>query len=209
MDSKNKGIIMRKNVLSLVVILVLTGFAQAGGDFIKAEPISIAAVDNSAFYIGAAVGQGYVNNDPSEEEMTSTTVMLQSGYMFNEYIAIEGRYSFGFNMDYDPGLTRNSRDDYDGDFSAWGIYAKPMYPIGDFSLYALLGYGGVGLDSLELGDAYEDGFQWGLGASYTFEENIVVFADYIKLYDDEGFDYRATLEAVDSDTWNVGMYYKF
>ncbi|NOR56295.1 MAG: outer membrane beta-barrel protein [Sulfurovum sp.] len=200
---------MKKNVLSLLAVLAVSGLAYAGGDYIEAEPIPIPAVDYSAFYIGAGVGQGVVNNDQSQEEMTSTTLMLQAGYQYNQYVALEGRYTFGFNMDYDSGITRNISDDYDGDFSAWGIYVKPMYPIGNFSLYALLGYGGVSLDSLELGDAYESGFQWGLGASYTFEESIVVFADYVQLYDDEGFDYRATLEDVDADTWNIGVSYKF
>lgn len=200
---------MKKNILLLVSVLTLSGFAYAGGNYIEAEPIPIPMLDDSAYYVGAAVGQGYVNDEQSKEEMTSTTLMLQAGYQYNKYIGIEGRYSFGFNMDYDPGLTGNSPSDYDGDFSAWGIYMKPMYAIGDFSLYALLGYGGVSLDSLEFGDAYEDGFHWGLGASYTFEETIVVFADYVKLYDDEGFDYRAVLEDVDADTWNIGVSYKF
>jgi opacity protein-like surface antigen len=84
-----------------------------------------------------------------------------------------------------------------------------MYPIGDFSVYALLGYGGVSLSNLENGDAYESGFQWGLGAGYAFTENISVFADYVKLYDDTGFDYRAQNANVDSDTWTIGLSYKF
>jgi opacity protein-like surface antigen len=84
-----------------------------------------------------------------------------------------------------------------------------MYPIGDFNIYALLGYGGVKLDDLVLGDAYEDGFQWGLGANYNINENFSVFADYVSLYDDTGFDYRAQLHNIDADTWTVGVSYKF
>jgi len=65
------------------------------------------------------------------------------------------------------------------------------------------------LENLEQGDAYESGFQWGLGASYAFAEQISGFVDYVSLYDDTGFDYRAQLRNVDSDTWTVGVSYKF
>jgi len=199
---------MKKYVLSLVAIFALAVLAQAGGDLIESEPIPM-VIDYSALYMGAGIGQGFVNNEHSSEEMKSTTLMLHAGYKHNQYIALEGRYSFGLNMDYDPGLTANSPHDYNGDFSAWGVYVKPMYPIGDFSLYALIGYGGVSLDGLEFADAYEDGFQWGVGASYAFYESFVVFVDYVKLYDDEGFDYRAESEDVDADTWNLGVNYTF
>lgn len=204
---------MKKNIISLASILALSGVSFAGGDIAPViEPIAeapIVVVNDSAFYVGLGFGQSAVNDDFTNEEISNNTVVLQAGYQYNKYIALEGRYSFGFNTDYDPGNTGNLSSDYDGDFSNWGIYVKPMYPIGDFSLYALLGYGGVMLDDLVLGDAYEDGFQWGLGASYTFTQNVSLFADYVSLYDDTGFDYRAKLNDVDSDTWTVGLSYAF
>ena len=203
---------MKKSILSLVSILALSGLSYAGGDIALVEEPVIAApviIDNSAFSLGLGFGKAYVNDDYTAEEISSNTVMLQAGYQYNEYIAVEGRYTFGFNTDYDPGTTGNSPDDYDDDFSSWGIYVKPMYPIGDFSIYALLGYGGVMLENLEQGDAYESGFQWGLGASYAFTGQISGFVDYVSLYDDTGFDYRAQLRNVDSDTWTLGVSYKF
>ena len=201
---------MRKITMSLVSIMALSTFAIAGGDVeVIVEPILEPAVDNSAFYIGLGLGQGYVNNGGTSEEMKATALMLQAGYQFNEYIALEGRYTFGMSMDYAPGNTGYLSSDYDGDFSSWGIYVKPMYPIGDFSVYALLGYGGVMLSKLEGGDAYEGGFQWGLGAQYAVTESIIVFTDYVKLYDDTGFDYRAQDKDMDSNTWTVGVSYKF
>ena len=200
--------IMKNNVLSLVSLLVLSGLAYAGGNLVEAEHVPM-VVDDTSYYVGVGLGQGDVKDDQSQEEMQSTTLMLQAGYQYNKYLAIEGRYILGLDMDYNRGLSNNIQDDYHGDFSAWGIYIKPSYPIGNFSLYALLGYGGVGLDNLTFGDAYEDGFQWGLGASYTFYENIIVFADYVKLYEDEGFDNRPILEDVDADIWNIGVSYNF
>ena len=49
----------------------------------------------------------------------------------------------------------------------------------------------------------------GLGANYAFSEDISVFIDYISLYDDTGFDYRAQFDNIDSDTWTLGVSYKF
>ncbi len=202
---------MKKLTFMLSEILLMSGFVMAGGDIVPVEePVAVPVlVDNSAFYVGLGLGQGFVNDDQTQEEMKATTLMLQAGYQYNKYIAVEGRYTFGLSMDYAPGLTTNTPDDYDGDFSGWGIYLKPMYPMGDFSVYGLLGYGGVQLSDLEKGDAYASGFQWGFGAQYAVTDTIVVFADYVKLYDDTGFDYRAQLEDVDSDTWTIGLSYKF
>ena len=204
---------MKKNLLSLVSILALSGVSFAGGDMATAvEPvveIPEVVVDNSAFYLGLGFGEAKVNDDDTSEEFKSTTMMLQAGYQYNEYVALEGRYTFGFDTDYSPGNTNSQSGDYNGDFSSWGIYVKHMYPIGDFNLYALLGYGGVMLDDLAGGDAYESAFQWGLGAGYAFTEQVSVFVDYVSLYDDTGFDYRARLDDVDSDTWTLGVSYKF
>ena len=202
---------MKTTTLSLISILALSRLAFAGGDIAPVEePVIVAPViDNSAFYLGLGIGDATVNDDFTSEEFSATTLMLQAGYQYNQYVAVEGRYTFAVNTDYTPGNTTASSSDYDGDFSSWGVYVKPMYPIGDFTLYALLGYGGVMLDDLVGGDAYEDGFQWGLGAGYAFSEQISIFVDYVSLYDDTGFDYRAQFDDVDSDTWTVGMSYKF
>lgn len=202
---------MKNSILSLLSILALSGLSYAGSDIAPAEEpvIDIPMVDNSALYIGLGFGTSYVNDNGTGEEISSDTVMLQAGYQYNENLAIEGRYSFGLNTDYDSGSISALNSGYDGDFSSWGVYIKPMYPIKDFSIYALLGYGGVMLDDLVNGDAYESGFQWGVGAGYAFTDRISVFVDYVSLYDDTGFDYRAQLDDVESDTWSVGFSYKF
>jgi len=202
---------MKNSISSLMSILIFSGLSYAGANVAPVEEpvIAIPVIDSSTFYMGLGFGNAYVNDDYTDEEISNNTVMLQAGYQYNEYVAIEGRYTFGFNTNYDPWNTGNLSSDYDDDFSSWGIYVKPMYPIGDFSVYALLGYGGVMLDSLEQGDAYESGFQWGLGAGYAFTEQISAFADYVSLYDDTGFDYRAQLDDVDSDTWTIGLSYRF
>jgi len=202
---------MKKSVLSFVSILALSGLTYAGGDFEPVEEAVVAVIeDDSAFYLGLGFGQASINDEQTNEEITSTMVMLQAGYQYNAYIALEGRASFGFSSDYEPGLTSNTGGDFDDDISSWGIYVKPMYPVTEaFDIYALLGYGGVRLGNLESGDAVEDGFQWGLGVQYAVTESILVFADYVQLYDGTGFDYRAQLEDVDADAWTLGVSYKF
>lgn len=202
---------MKKITLSIVSILTLNGLAFAGGDIAPVEPVveTPMVVEQSPFYLGVGIGTASVNDDDTSEEFEATTLMLQAGYIYNDYLALEGRYTFGLDTDYSPGNTNSSSADYDGDFSSWGLYVKPMYPIGNFSLYALLGYGGVMLDNLAGGDAYESGFQWGLGAGYALSDNYTVFVDYVSLYDDTGFDYRARLDDIDSDTWTFGVSYRF
>ena len=173
---------MKKSILSLVSILALSGLAYAGGDVapVVEEPI-VVMEDNSAFYLGLGFGTAAVNDDFTSEEISANTVMLQAGYQYNEYVAVEGRYTFGFGTDYDAGNLAGLATEYDGDFSSWGLYVKPKYPIGDISLYALLGYGGIILDDLMDGDAVEHGFHWGLGARYSFTKEVSVFADYVSL----------------------------
>ncbi len=201
---------MRNHVLSLVAVLALGTMAYAGGDVAPIEEIPAPVVtDESVFYIGMGIGYTTFDNDFTSEKITSNTLMLQAGYQYNQYIALESRYSFGFNTDYDAGNIVNPVQVYDGDVTSWGIYLKPMYPIGNFSVYALLGYGEVMLEDILNGDAVEGGFQWGLGASYNFTENISVFVDYVSLYNSTGFDYVAKNADIDVDTWTLGVSYKF
>ena len=201
---------MKKTTLSIVSILALSGLAYAGGDIAPVEPVvEEVVIEPSPFYLGFGIGDATVNNDTTGEEFSSTTYMFQAGYQYNTYIALEGRYNFGFSTDYDQGNTNGIAGGYNGDISNWGIYLKPMYPIGNFGVYALLGYGGVMLDDLNGGDAYESGFQWGLGASYLLSERVTVFVDYVVLYDDTGFDYVARTDDIDSDTWTAGLSYRF
>ena len=66
---------------------------------------------------------------------------------------------------------------------------KPMYPVTDaFDIYALLGYSQNKIEvnlSHGVGVAVDDGaFSSGLGAAYSFADNLSIFADYVVLYDD-------------------------
>lgn len=215
---------MYKKIPSLLTAFcVCSSMMMAGGDIAPVEEVAevapVVLTDDSGFYLGLGVSAMSLSNDNNSEEFTSTGIMLQAGYQINEYFAIEGRYTKDVsNLDYDHGNDTASAiydGDYPGDFSNIAIYVKPMYSIDDFTMYALLGYGEVSIGPLphpsQAGsvDRAEDGFQWGLGGSYAFGENISVFVDYVKLYDDKGFDYRAKLDNIDANLWTIGLTYKF
>jgi len=220
---------MKKFNLSLVAVLAMSTFAVAGGDIAPVEePVvvvpEVLAVDASAFYLGLAYGlqdnklvvsdKLGLDGDNILVDHTQNSVMLQAGYKFNDYVAVEGRYWFGmdetFNFD---GRTVDIATD------SFGIYVKPMYPVTDaFDIYALLGYGSSEHAYSEkfANHAYLDGttdtlngFSWGLGGAYSFTDNVAVFVDYVSLYDDkEGLDARYEADYTIS-TWNFGVTYQF
>lgn len=228
---------MKKFTLSAVAVLAMSASAIAGGDFAPVvEPIieiqEAPIVDDSGFYVGLAYGYADISDDYTastgsfgNHEDNFNTYMLQAGYKFNQYIAVEGRYwdSVG-DGDWTDRYTLPDGRVFNtsgpcSEFSAWGLYVKPMYPVTEeFDVYALLGYGNVDL-STEFGrdakflDMNEDGFQWGLGASYELTDNVAVFADYVNLYNDNS---AAITDGIYTETHdysiytaNVGVTYKF
>lgn len=212
---------MKKITLSLVSLLMLSGLSYAGGDIEPVESVEIPVVDNSAFYVG--LGYGYFNQSSDnialsgvpDMEFEANTLLFQAGYQYNQYVAVEGRYWVGLGkITQDGGLNPG---DHSGDFDAWGIYVKPMYPVTeDFDIYALLGYADTSV-SYASGEYWDtDGFSWGIGAQYAVTENVLLFADYVNLGTSDSFDYRSdpvVISDVDADidlyTFNVGISYKF
>lgn len=236
---------MKNFTLSAVAVLAMSASAIAGGDFAPVvEPIieiqEVPVVNDNGFYVGLAYGYADISDDyiGSTEQMIGApllssgnhedsfnTYMLQAGYKFNQYFAVEGRYwdSIGDGDWTDRYTLPNSsvvnNSGPCSEFSAWGLYVKPMYPVTEeFDVYALLGYGNVDL-STEFGraakflDMNEDGFQWGLGVSYELTDNLAIFADYVNLYNDNS---AAITDGIYTETHdysiytaNVGVTYKF
>ncbi|HSR73545.1 MAG TPA: porin family protein [Sulfurovum sp.] len=199
-------------------------FAMAGGDIAPVEPVvetPMVEESTGAFYVGIAYG--LANYDASgtdyfqtrvdgtwSEDVDYDTVMLQAGYKFNPYVALEGRYWIGFDEDVNVDETIN--------IDTWGIYVKPMYPVTEaFDIYGLLGYASSDMESSYPGGSYPapdmDGFSWGLGASYAFSDNLSVFVDYTDMYDDSDTVTYGPREVDDIDSqitsWNFGVTYTF
>ena len=202
---------MKKLTLSMMTAMALTAtFAVAGGD-IAPVPAPVAVeepAESGSFYAGlalsavstrdAAVSMDLFNGKAGQDRLGNLTFL--AGYDFNEYIALEGRY------------TTTIADDDAVEMDGWSIFVKPQYPVTEaFSVYALLGFGGISMDptTAKYVDVDDSGFQWGLGASYDFTENISVFADYTSLASDmDGIYWDGAFE-VDADTFNVGVIYTF
>jgi opacity protein-like surface antigen len=210
---------MKKLILPLSVWMTLLTLVYGGGEIVPVKQNAEEAlpIEKSGLYAGIGLSWLSLENELSGEEFSANGIMLQLGYQVNDYIGIEGRYTHHIgDLEYDHGTTINKDDnDFSGDFINTALYLKGMYPIGDFVPYVLLGYGEVALTNLPLGgpgisaDRAERGFQWGIGGAYNVMEEMAVFVDYVKLYDDVGFDGRAQKADIESDSWTFGITYKF
>jgi opacity protein-like surface antigen len=206
---------MRKIAIVILSIITLGSISFAGGKLVEPALDPVAPVMDSGFYLGIGASAMSLRNDLSDEEFSSPGVMLQAGYQFNKYIAVEGRYTKNVGkLKYDHGTTSNlDNDDYPADFTNGGIYLKPMLPMENFILYGLIGYGQVKMTNLPGGagtaDRSESGLQWGAGVSYRASKNLSISVDYVRFYDDTGFDYRGTTANVVADAWTLSVSYKF
>ncbi len=172
----------------------------------------------SSLYIGAAYGMTNVEDEYfghyyEETDIDFDALMLQAGYEYNPYLAVEFRYWFSMgDGDYDLASGYIPPDGSYDEFSAWGFYLKPMYPVtNEFSIYGLLGFSGVYVDGEPGWDLLdESSFSWGIGASFDFTPNIAVFVDYVELYNDT-FDsyYYYSPQDTRVDSLNFGLSFKF
>jgi len=215
---------MKKLTLSLTAILAMSTFAVAGGDIAPVEPmvpavvVEEAPVANGGFYVGIAYGYEKLvieresnGNNLVDEKFAS--IMLDAGYKFNQYIAVEGRYWSGINSSNDLAWRTGINSDITVD--AWGLYVKPMFPVtNSFNIYGLVGYGSAEAtyepnNNLSITSDSVSGFSWGIGADYAITNNWSVFVDYTSIIDGES----GNLDRIDTDdslsTVNVGVNYQF
>ena len=198
---------MKKSIVSLSAVVAMSSFGFAGGDIVPV-PVMVDEVDNSSFYVG--LGLSAVSTRDAEVSMDIFNVKagqdrlgniaFQAGYNFNEYVAVEGRYTTAIS------------DEDRVEMSGWSLFVKPQYPVTeDFNIYALLGFGGVTMDGVNgyTVDVDDNGFQWGLGASYDFTENVSIFFDYTNLASNMDGVYWDGASEVDADAFTLGVTYKF
>ncbi len=218
---------MKNITLSAIVFLAMGTYTVAGGNIVLVEE-SVVEVqqevvnDDSGFYIGVAytaIANETTISNGVNGEVDYDGFMLQAGYKFNPYIAVEARYWDGgdkrLNMSHPVGHPDGDDHSVPSEFDAWGIYVKPMYPVTEaLDVYALLGWG----EQDTVNHIYTPGdgtFSWGLGAAYSFTENVSVFVDYVSIYDDTAIEnstdpYGNSVDVeVQSTSLNIGIAYKF
>ena len=204
---------MNKIILSVCAVAAMSSLGFAGGDMKEVEPavepvIVVPVVDESGFYAGLGLTAVSARDtdfsvdwggDSTRQDRLGN-VSLIAGYNFNQYIAAEGRYTTSF-----------AHED-SVEMNGWSIFVKPQYPVTEaFSVYVLLGYGGVILDGVDGAavDVDDTGFQWGLGASYMVTENVSLFADYAWLANDmDGVFYNGA-DQIAVDAFTIGANYHF
>jgi len=202
---------MHKIVLLVWAVIGMSSLGFAGGDMKDVEPAIEPVItieeSKSGFYVGLGIAAVSTRDAEISVDWGGTdrqdrlgNFSFLAGYDFNEYIAVEGRYTFSFTHDDQTNM------------NGWSLFAKPQYPVSeDFSIYALLGYGGVNLDGVNdfLVDMDDTGFQWGIGASYLIMENLSLFADYTFPANDMDGHYFTDPVKVDVDMFTVGVNYHF
>jgi opacity protein-like surface antigen len=228
---------MKKFTLSVVTVLAMSTFAVAGGDIAPVvEPVveATAPAAKTGFYVGGAIssfkndfrahsgGDGY-DDTMAQGDTDPIGGMLQVGYKFNQYLAVETRYWLAGDEEWTD-LENWGDYPFTTEFDAMGLYLKPMYPVADgLDVYALLGFA---LMNYDLTGKYPDGtpyahrnfsdtaFSYGVGASYAINDSFSVFADYVRLYDDDikvffYGDGEFDAGEITSDTFNFGITYSF
>ncbi len=168
---------------------------KALGDNIEDEPIEFS---NSSISSGAYMGLGftateYDTNCNCSSSLSGTDktagVVAKVGYKFNEYIGVEAR-----------GLKTMVASD-GGEVEHVSVLVKPSVPIGEsVSAYGLVGWG----KTETFGDLRKtdvDGLSWGAGLDYSVGENVSLFVDYERLFQES--------DAPDLNSVNMGIDYRF
>lgn len=204
---------------TLLLSIVTSTLMIAGGDI---EPVvdipKVMEATTPAYKTGFYLGLGYSTLELDEDDngdndnWTGDAYTLIAGYNYNQYLAVEGRYSSTVgDLSYESNGA--SSVDYDGTISNFAVYLKPQYPMGALSVYALLGYGQVSVDYTNEGgyEGDQNSFQWGIGGAYSLTDSVDVFVDYTQFYNDSSFDDQLLLSPNDYDINGLtfGVNYRF
>ncbi len=186
---------MKKVLISTVASMMLAGTAMAGGDIAPVETPVVAPAPVGGFYAGLGVASNKASWDDGSDTLTNYTLI--GGYEFNNYFAVEGRFTD----------TMSGKNDINHAISG-SVFLKPQYPVFDaMKVYALAGVGYTKVTPKDGGgSAKGNDFQWGLGASYDVMDNVVLFVDYTSLAN--GIETRDGFK-VDDEAWTFGVNYKF
>jgi len=208
----------------LILISLLSCFVWAGGDISPVEPevtVPVVLDEESVSGLYAALGVVYNRTYASKSAWFSEAdaqdesigISAALGYEFNPYFALEGRVLKSFYA-----------EDY-ADVTTYSLFAKPSYPVSkDVEVYALLGYGLVKVDGVSSGNGAatpgvnildDSGFQWGVGMSYTLNDELSLFIDYTSLMVDASINNNLeatsliTYKKLSVDALTIGMQYHF
>jgi len=135
------------------------------------------------------------------------------GYDFTKYFGIEGRAGYGVIDADHKGGTSDIKENY-------GIYLKPMLPLGDKShLFGLLGYAKAKVESTGsaglTGTLDESSPSFGLGLNYAINDRWSVVGEGVRLLHSVENTYNKVgggtqfEDDINLDTFGLGLNYKF
>ena len=214
---------MKKYVLRCMSIVIFSSLVtvayaeESEASIIERAKVELASffpdTDESNAYMGLGLSFMGLTDTVTLEKFDTTAVTFLGGYQMGEYVAIEAQYTKGvFAVSYESGST-SSKDNgaYPTDFTNMGIYAKLIFPFTNARVYGKIGYGQVSLTNIPDGDVdrAESGMQWGGGLDYTIGDTFTIFAEYMILYNDKGFDYLNLNNDQKVDLITVGLTYTF
>lgn len=205
--------------------LVSMATLSAGGKGVLPAAVPIAPIPTlspNPFYLGVGLVWGRYSGCISqgcEYEDVTYGVMARAGYDWNQYIGIEAR-GLGTFWDADPLGGQ--------ELQHVGIYAKPMYPLGeDFNVYGLFGYGWTKTTTGGNGNLLtvdDSGFAAGIGLEYDLsakEDDREEGVTYNRVFDGQAnqengwgvfIDYQRLLikaDVPDMDVISIGFTYDF
>ena len=160
----------------------------------KAPPLLSKASPQRGLYAGVGISSvWYDTNCACTDTRVSGTdqtsgVIAKLGYTVNDYLALETR-----------GIVTFLQDD-GGTVNHVGVFVKPSYPIDDFNLYGLVGWG-QSKTSGSLRETDVNGLAWGGGVAYDLSEQWDLFVDYERLFEKSN--------APDLESFNMGITYHF
>ena len=199
---------MKNFALSIIAIMALSSNVMAGSDTIAPVVAPVVMENDNETADGLYLGLAYSHMSHDLDFKGSTTnveldyhaIMINLGYKFNPYIAVEGRYNGSFDD--------NDQDDHteSSDITILSLFVKPMYPISpEMDIYALLGYSMTdSSNDFKVTSVDESSFSWGAGASYAMTEDFSLFADYTQYYNDSINKFDHVI-----DSFNLGISYTF
>jgi len=196
-----------KRLISIILLLSTVALYAHNPKYQqKATSKPISVIKDNGFYIGLGVGYFDLQNSTINEKLSSSIATAIVGYDLNSYLSIEARYNQGITHLHYKGTTSKILNSA---YSNLAIYAKAGYPIKHLKPYILIGYGVNKISNLNGSDRVELSKQYGVGVSYKLNDNISLFADYIRVYNKKGFDGRAVKDNLKAKLITIGATYNF
>jgi len=167
---------MRKN---LILVTLLGGLLNAGGNEFLAKTTPIAVVDKAhKYYVGLGLSAGEVSSYYYGKDNIAA-LKLKAGYNISKYLAVELRIYRALKDGKQLGL------DY-----SYGLYLKPQYPINNkLSVYALIGYAKTKIsfdneyefNGIKNNYTTQKDISYGIGVDYKIAKHWSISADVTKL----------------------------